>query len=166
MENGKARILFLVLGIVIGVVLSLGITAVYVRNNADQLMITVGESKFDFQTTIDEVNASVIAADGWKVAGFMNMTKSLASHGYEINQAVIFEICNPDIANEMLADEDNLWMVAMMPCRIAIYEKSDGKVYVAGMNMELMSKLFPGDIGDAMEQVAADDVEMLEDILH
>jgi uncharacterized protein (DUF302 family) len=46
----------------------------------------------------------------------------------------------------------------MMPCSIAVYEKSDGKVYVSSMNMGLMSS---GVVGDTLAKVAADDAKTL-----
>lgn len=160
----KSKIIFLTLGVLLGTVISMGGMGIYVTSNADKLMINVGESKYDFLTTIDELNQSIIEADDWKVVTTMNMTKSLAAHGFEINNIFVLELCNPVLANDMLGDEDNLWMGAMMPCRMAVYEKSDGKTYVASMNMGLMSNMFPGDIGDAMAQVALDDEEILEAI--
>ena len=62
----------------------------------------------------------------------------------------------------MLVHDDSKFVGAMMPCSIAVYEKSDGKVYVSSMNMELMSKMFSGVVGDTLEQVASQDAEILE----
>ena len=33
-----------------------------------------------------------------------------------------------------------------MPCTISVYEKSDGKTYISMMNLELMGKMYGGDV--------------------
>jgi len=49
----------------------------------------------------------------------------------------------------------------MMPCSVAIYEKSDGGTYIASMNMGIMGKVFGGVINQTMSKVAADDKKIL-----
>jgi uncharacterized protein (DUF302 family) len=50
----------------------------------------------------------------------------------------------------------------MMPCSVAVYEKSDGKVYLSMMNIQLMGKMYKGQkeidklvttLGPQMEQM-------------
>jgi hypothetical protein len=38
----------------------------------------------------------------------------------------------------------------MMPCTISVYEKQDGKVYIAHVNAGLMGRLFGGTISEVM----------------
>ena len=45
----------------------------------------------------------------------------------------------------------------LMPCAIAVYEGDDGAVYVSGMNMGLMGKMFGGNIAEVMGGSVADD---------
>jgi uncharacterized protein (DUF302 family) len=48
-----------------------------------------------------------------------------------------------------------------MPCSVAVYEKSDGYTYVAAMNLQLMSRLFDGEIADTLSAVAKEDRSIL-----
>jgi uncharacterized protein (DUF302 family) len=46
-------------------------------------------------------------------------------------------------------------------CRIAIYEKSNGKTYITRMDSELMAKPFGGVINDVMQKAASE----IEDVI-
>lgn len=44
-----------------------------------------------------------------------------------------------------------------MSCKISVYQKSDGKTYIATMNAELLGKLFGGKVVEIMgDKVAVD----------
>jgi len=49
-----------------------------------------------------------------------------------------------------------------MPCRIAIYEKSDGKVYMSFLNAKLMSKPMKKLIRKTMAVAASETEEIIE----
>jgi hypothetical protein len=49
-----------------------------------------------------------------------------------------------------------------MPCKISVYKKSDGKVYIGTMNAALIGKLFGPLVADTMEHVVADQKSFLE----
>ena len=51
-------------------------------------------------------------------------------------------------------------LTAIMPCNIAVYEKSDGKTYVSMMNLGLMGKMFGGDV-ETMEVKLAPQMEQM-----
>ncbi len=52
-----------------------------------------------------------------------------------------------------------------MPCRFGVYETKDGQVYISGMNIGLMSKMFGGIIEEVMGRVTEEEKEMLKDII-
>ncbi len=49
----------------------------------------------------------------------------------------------------------------MMPCRVSIYTKSDGKTYIGRMNSGLVAKTFGGGIISEIMQKAAGDTEIM-----
>jgi len=49
-----------------------------------------------------------------------------------------------------------------MPCKISIYKKQDGKVYIGTMNAGLMGKMFGPLVGEVMGKVAQDQKLFLE----
>ena len=52
-------------------------------------------------------------------------------------------------------------LTAMMPCTIAVYVKSDGKTYVSMMNLELMGKMYGGDVEKMAVKLAPQMEQML-----
>ncbi|MEN8170793.1 MAG: DUF302 domain-containing protein [Pseudomonadota bacterium] len=73
----------------------------------------------------------------------------------------VLKLCHPSIASKMLTPDDSKYVGAMMPCSVAVYEKSDGSTYVSSMNMGLMATMFGGEIGDTLNQVADEDAIIL-----
>lgn len=53
---------------------------------------------------------------------------------------MVFEICQPDLAEKILLTDDEKIVSNLMPCRVAFYEKNDGNVYFSRMNSGLISK--------------------------
>ena len=64
--------------------------------------------------------------------------------------AASLKICQPDYAEQVLNDDDARFLSVMMPCSIAVYQKSDGKTYVSTINASLMGKLFGGTAAEVM----------------
>ena len=52
-----------------------------------------------------------------------------------------------------------------MPCRMVVYEDSNGEVYVSRLNIALMSKMFGGVIEEVMSGVAKDEADILKGII-
>jgi uncharacterized protein (DUF302 family) len=46
-------------------------------------------------------------------------------------------------------------MSGIMPCSWAVYERDDGSVWLSKMNISMMSRIFSGEVGSAMSEVAA-----------
>lgn len=53
-----------------------------------------------------------------------------------------------------------------MPCAWGVYKGKDGKIYISGMNMGLMGKMFGGNIAKVMgEAVSKDEEQMLKEVI-
>lgn len=108
-----------------------------------KMMFTVSESKYDFAKTAEIITESV-KNNNWSLPHQYNLQKTMEKHGFDVRPVIIFSICKPDIAVRILGNDDDRHIAAMMPCRIAIYEKADGKTYISRMNAGLFSKLLGG----------------------
>ncbi|KAF5414586.1 MAG: hypothetical protein C5S48_08400 [Candidatus Methanogaster sp.] len=49
-------------------------------------------------------------------------------------------MCQVAYATRLLMADDTKYVAVMMPCSVAIYEKSGGNTYVASMNVGMMGK--------------------------
>lgn len=108
-----------------------------------KLMLQEQASPLSYQETVDHIRAKVEAA-GWKVSAAMQLDQSLAKEGKEVLPVTSLKICHPGYAEEVLRDDDARFLSVMMPCSIAVYEKSDGKTYISTMNSGLMGRMFGG----------------------
>jgi uncharacterized protein (DUF302 family) len=120
-------------------------------------MISERQSPYDVETTVRTI-AGNATQHGWKVSKIYNFRDSLASPGGPAMAPIqVVEMCQLDYARELLTSGKNRFVAAMMPCAVAVYEKEDGKTYVASMNVGIMGSLFGGKIGEVMAKVGRDD---------
>ncbi|THB66900.1 MAG: DUF302 domain-containing protein [Spirochaetaceae bacterium] len=126
-------------------------------------MMVERESSYDFETSVAMLEES-IAANGWKLPTVHDLQGTMARYGYDVLGVKVFEICHPDHAEKILSQDDERIVSSMMPCRISIYEKSDGKTYVSTMNTGLIGKLFGGLIAEVMG-VASAESEQIASVL-
>lgn len=153
----KRNVLWCVTGLVIGIL----ITAVLIAITAPGLMIEERRSPYDVATTVQTI-VNNATNHGWKVSKIYDLRESLARAGEpKLAPIQVVELCQQDYARQLLKSGDNRFVATMMPCAVAVYEKEDGKVYVASMNVGLMGRLFGGEILTVMSKVAQDDAKIL-----
>ena len=140
---------------IVGVVAGLLITLIVVYKSAPSLMLVEDESKYDFNKTVEVFEKEVKDAK-WKVAGIHDMQKILAGFGHDVEAIKIFELCSSRYSKTILDLDDERIVSPLMPCRVAVYEKSDGKTYITRMNNSLMAKPFGGVINDVMQKAAGE----------
>ena len=105
--------------------------------------------------------------NGWAVAKIYNMEKRMKKAGFEDAARVkVIELCHATHTNDILSQEDDMFIAAIMPCRIAVYEKRNGDVFISKMNIGLMSKFFSENVKEVMGQVAEEDENILKDIIN
>jgi len=100
-------------------------------------------SPFNVDTTVEKLIAAA-ALKEWQNPAVHNLQQSLAKSGKTVRPVQVIEICKPEYSGKMLEKNDERIVSVMMPCRISVYEKEDGKTYVALLNMaEMISGLSP-----------------------
>ena len=87
-----------------------------------------------------------------------DLKQSLAKAGKSVRPVKVVEICKPAYSGAMLEKSDERIVSVMMPCRISVYEKADGKIYVATLNGRMFASAMPENIRDTMVE-AADEIE-------
>lgn len=120
-----------------------------------KVMFTESESKYEFDKTVEEVIKS-LADNGWEVTEKADMKEHYAQYGFETRRIITLEICKPEGAVKILNDDRYTRMVPFMPMRVAVYEKSDGSIYVSRLNISLMGKCNPKLVRKVMKEGAVD----------
>ena len=129
-------------------------------------MISTVKSKYNFEETCKKLEEVVPKGDGW---GFpipawefyqSQIKKNLTYDN--IKNCKIYFVCKSRYANKVVND-DPKWS-GIMPCSWSVYEMKNGDVYVAKMNIPLMSKMFTGVLGSVMRSVAKEEEEFIKAI--
>ncbi|MDO5523194.1 MAG: DUF302 domain-containing protein [Bacteroidia bacterium] len=111
-------------------------------------MFFESKSKYSFDETVEKLN-EVIAEAGWRVTHTHDLKETMTKNGFEVNPVKVIELCNPKYAYRLLSADELRIFSNMMPCRLSVYEKNDGRTYVSRMN----SALFASQIGGVVEEV-------------
>ncbi|MCD6588385.1 MAG: DUF302 domain-containing protein [Candidatus Fermentibacteraceae bacterium] len=151
----KKNIIFGVCGLVLGIIL----TGLFGFLSAPSAMINESESSMSFDETVEQIIANAEELD-WKVPATHEIHNSVARGGYDVDKVTVIELCNVDLAGEILTGDDNRIVSSMMPCRVAVYETSDGRVIISRMNTGLMSSVFGGKVREIMA-LATDQTEII-----
>lgn len=126
-------------------------------------MLLERHSPLGFDETLERIEANAKAL-GWKVpkkwkVNFRGNMKRAT--GKDIGPNKVLKMCEPNAAVELLLKDEYKMLTAMMPCTIAVYVKSDGKTYVSMMNLDLMGKMYGGDVETMAVKLAPQMEQML-----
>lgn len=142
-------------GLVVGVVL----TGVAVWQLMPGMMLEVQASPLGFDETVSTLQQA-ISDQGWQVSTTMDLNKSLAKHGVELEPRVkIIKLCQPQYAKEIMTTDR--YVSCLMPCSFAVWEDDEGQTMISRMNTGLMGTLFGGKIAEVMGQKVAHDEERM-----
>ncbi len=151
-------------GLVCGFVGGLVVAGLAVWLLMPGMMIITEPSAYSYGETVAQLREGISAA-GWSSPGELDLNKSLAKKGVELEPRVtVVQLCKPEYARDVLLTDR--YVSCLMPCAISVWEDDSGQVYVSKMNTGLMGKLFGGNIAAVMGgKVAQDEQQMLARVL-
>ncbi len=173
----KKRRVLLVMGLLVAVLLTgsaVTLAAGHEQPDEEQMqammaamvqdMLLEDRSPYDFAETVERFEAAVADA-GWSVVGVQDMQAILAGHGHDVLPLSVFSLCSSKYSAELLQYDDERIVSPFMPCRVSIYEKSNGYTYVARMNSLMVAQPFGGVIADVMTVAAEETEEIIANTL-
>jgi uncharacterized protein (DUF302 family) len=107
------------------------------------------ESLFGFNETVEILTTAATDRE-WGNPATHDLQATLAKSGKTVRPVKVIEICKPAYSGELLAKSDERVVSVMMPCRISVYEKADGKVYVSTINVKQLISGMPDSIREVM----------------
>jgi uncharacterized protein (DUF302 family) len=122
------------------------------------------ESPFNVPATVEKLIASAIQR-GWQNPANHNLQQSLANSGKAVRPVQVVEICKPEYSGSMLEKSDERIVSVMMPCRISVYEKEDGRTYVAVLDMAAMTPGLPHTITEAVDGASNELFEIVKEVI-
>ena len=126
-------------------------------------MLLEVESPLGFDETLAKLEENAKYA-GWKVPSKwkVNFQQNLLKvTGTDIGKNQVLKMCEPEAAVKILVHDEYKKLTTMMPCTIAVYEKSDGKTYISIMNMEMLGMIYGGPITEIARELAPQMNEMI-----
>lgn len=122
-------------------------------------MFLNNESCYNFEETVDKLSGEFLSAN-WKISVVHDLQEILHKNGKEVLPVKIIEICKPEYSGRLLEKDAERMYSPLMPCRVSIYETSDGKTYISRMNSGLMASRIGGLVDEVMS-IAFDDMERI-----
>jgi len=146
-------------GIVIGIIAGLLLGGIVMFLAMPKLMFKEDPIAMSFDQTVDAVEQAVMDK-GWKIPAVHDLQATLKKFDKDVRAVKVFEICNPDLSYEILSKNEERIVSNLMPCRIAVYEKQDGSVWISRMNSGVVAKPM-GKVVRTTMTTAARDVEVM-----
>lgn len=144
--------------LLVGIVLGALLLGIPLLKALPKLMLKERKSPHGHDKTVQLIEEAV-AAGGWNVSAAMDLQKSLAKHDRQVARVTVLKICAPGHAEKILKDDDAMFVSVLMPCSIAVYDKTDGQTYVSTMNSGLMGRMFGGTVAEVMSGPVAKETQ-------
>jgi uncharacterized protein (DUF302 family) len=158
MKTKITVIVSLIFGFLIGVLF----TAVTINISAKPMLVKEFKSPYNFEKTVQVMTDRINNKEGWHVTNVIDQNKAVSENGgFPIGNFKIIKYCHGGFSAEMLKADDRKKIGAMMPKSFAVYQKSDGQVYVSTVNGAIIGKLFGGEEERIIEESSLE----IEDIM-
>jgi len=133
---------------------------------APAMMFNERVSPFGFEETIARIQHNIaddpeLQAKGWALSGLRNPARTVQAAGGNVLPVMMIEVCSPKYSKPVLREDAVRFVSILMPCKVSVYKKNDGKVYIATMNAGLMGNFFGPVVADVMRQVSEDQKKFL-----
>lgn len=148
-----------IFGLLLGIVLTIGTIVLILPGQ----MFVVNESKLGFNETVQAIEQSV-TDNNWSMPHQYDLQATMKKHGFDVQPVKVFSLCKPEHAYEILGSHEVRLVSALMPCRVAVYEK-DGKTYVSMLNSGLFSKFMGKKVSNVMGAASNENKQILQPVI-
>lgn len=134
------------------------------KNITNNDMFIENLSPMDFNTTVEKL-LKEIEEKSWGISHIYDLQKTLAENGKKVLPVKVLSLCHPHHSGRILEKDFERIVSSIMPCRLSVYEKSDGKTYVSRMNSFIVASSFGGIVQEVMTESANHVEEIIEKAL-
>lgn len=140
-----------------GFIAGVAATGLLAWSQMSSLMFTERPSPFGVEETVARIQHNIQATgNGWALSGLRNPARAIQNDGGNVLPVMMVEACSTKYSKPILNDDGVRFLSILMPCKISVYKKDDGKVYIGTMNAGLMGAMFGPLVGEVMGQVQKD----------
>ncbi|MCK9529818.1 MAG: DUF302 domain-containing protein [Hydrogenophaga sp.] len=131
-------------------------------NFMGSLMFREVPSPYGVEETVARIQQNIQnVGNGWALQGLRNPVKPLEADGGNALPVLMIEACSTKYSGPILNDDAIRFLSILMPCKISVYKKNDGKTYIGLMNAGLVGRMFGAKVGEVMEGVAEDQAKFI-----
>jgi len=124
-----------------------------------RILFLENESPFPFIDTCDALRVEA-EKNNWRVPMVHDLQETMLKWGKQIGQIRIYEFCKPESAYEILSLDAEKLISSLMPYRIAVFERKNGKTYVSLMNLKPITFFAGGKVRRIMKRTA-DEIDII-----
>ena len=124
-------------------------------------MFLESESPLNFSETVDAIKTQA-GALGWSTLAAHDLSGILAKKGIAIAPVTILETCNAKYSVELINKDETRYVSSLLPCRVAIYQTSTGKVIISRLNTKTFGSLMEPAVADVLKKAGAEMEEIIE----
>ncbi len=127
-------------------------------------MFIENTSRYNFADTVERLTEAVTGAS-WKVSHVHDLRETMKKNNLEVLPVMVLEVCKPSLSYKILSKDDERVYSALMPCRISVYEKEDGNVYLSRMNAGSFASSLKPSASEVMTAAFFEMEKILEQII-
>lgn len=140
-----------------GVVAGMLFVGLVTYHYMSSLLFSEIPSQFSVEETVARIQQNIQnAGNGWSLIGLRDPAKQVQNDGGNVLPVLMIEACSTKYSGPILKNDDVRFLSILIPCKISVYKKNDGKTYIGMMRAGLVGKFFGSDVGEIMAHVAAD----------
>lgn len=130
----------------------IALTGVLVWNLMGGLMFNERVSPFGLEETVARIQENIEnSGTGWTLSGLRNPAAAVKADGGNTLPVMMVEACSTRYSGPILNDDSVKFLSILMPCKISVYKKNDGKIYIGNMNAGLIGPMFGPLVGGIMQ---------------
>lgn len=127
-------------------------------NLMQKMMFKTYSSRFGFDETVDKLHGNALQ-NGGTIPDVRDLQQEYINSGIkEMTKLKVLYFCNTQGGYSIIKNDEKKAMSVMMPMGVSVYEKKDGSVEIAAMNIGMMGGMFSGEV----KEVLIDGGERLE----
>jgi uncharacterized protein (DUF302 family) len=140
----------------------IALTGIVAWNMMGGLMFNERVSPFGLEETVARIQENIEnSGTGWTLSGLRNPAAAVKADGGNALPVMMIEACSTRYSGPILNEDSVKFLSILMPCKISVYKKNDGKIYIGNMNAGLMGQMFGPLVGGIMSKVAEDQQKFL-----
>lgn len=152
----------IIVALLLGMLMGLIFSGIFVSVSSGEMMVKEFHSPYDFEKTVSLMAQRINDKEGWNVTQIIDQNQEVkANGGFDIGAYKIIKYCHGGYSARVLQADERKKIGNMMPKSFAVYEKSDGQVYISTMNGAIMGKLFGGETEKILEEVSLEVEDMM-----